>query len=248
MNQNRRATGRPVALVALAAVWWAMGPLGCGSTPLAPLADNSALNARLEASRVYSPGPREKRYVDQETGKTQVRRFGKAASDGSWTMTSGDSSVIEQEPKVGVAIQVLTFEPLSDGGVGLRSAIDYGENAITTYTPPLELMPKVLEAAGFSSKSDVRLTWASKPDEERSTGTAELTLNIVKATGQGETSRVTLSQVLKISLPPADVTEEEVREVGPRGIVSEQERRRVQVGFLTIQNEKHEYTLQGETE
>lgn len=221
---------------------------GCASAPLAPSADPSAMGASVEASKVYAPGPREKRYVDARSGKTQVRRFGKAAADGSWTMTSADASVIDKEPKVGVAIQVLTFEPLSDGGVGLRDVIDYGENAITTYTPPLVLMPKVLGPEGWETSSRVRLTWASRPDEERSTGDAKLSLKIISATGQGDERRVRLSQVLKISLPPADVTEEELREVGPKGIVSEQERRRVEVGFLTIQNESHDYTLQNETE
>ena len=236
-----RRTGVVVIAVACAVLG------GCSSTPLAPPADNSALGASLEASRLYRPGPLEKRYLDKVSGKVQVRRFSAAAGDGSWTMTSADASLIDQTPKVGLAIQVLTFEPLSDGGVGLRDVVDYGENAITTYTPPLELMPKVLGTDGFSTKSSVKLTWADKPQEERSTGDASLELKIVRSAGASDAQRVTLSQVLKISLPPADVTEEEVREVGPQGIVSEQERRRVQVGFLTIQNEKHEYDLQGES-
>ncbi|MFA6045769.1 MAG: hypothetical protein WC718_12365 [Phycisphaerales bacterium] len=217
---------------------------GCASPPLAPPSDQSATSVTVPASQVYFPGQRDKRYKDTKGGKVQVRRFTDAASDGSWTMTSADSAVIDQKPEVGVAIQVLTFVPLDDGGVGLSKVIDYGENAITTYTPPLELMPKVLGPDGWKTETDVKLTYADQPEVERSTGKASLELKIIKSEGSGKALRVTISSLLKIGLSPADVTEEEVRQVGPTGIVREHERRVVKVGFLTIERVEHQFELQ----
>lgn len=228
-----------VLLISLAGV---LG--GCGTAPLAPEADPSAMRVSVPASRVYFPGARDKRYKDTRSGKVQVRRLTDAASDGSWTMTSADASIIDSSPKVGVAMQVLKFVPLNDGGVGLREVIDFAENAITTYTPPLELMPRVLGPAGWKTRSAVKLTYADQPEIERSTGEASLELRIIKSEGAEGTQMVTISSLLKISLSPANVTEEEVRVVGPKGIVSEHERRVVKVGFLTIENSEHQFEWQ----
>lgn len=217
---------------------------GCASPLLAPAADLSAMSVTVPASQVYSPGTREKRYKETKTGRVQVRRLTDAGSDGSWTMTSADASVIDSRPEAGVAIQVLTFVPLDGGGVGLRTVIDYGENAVTTYTPPLALMPKMLGREGWKTESNVRLTYADRPGVDRSSGKASLELKIIKAEGSGKALRVTISSLLKIGLSPAHVTEEEVRVVGAKGIESEHERRIVKVGFLTIESTEHQFEWQ----
>lgn len=238
LRRNRLAllTALPMATIGLVG--------GCSSPPLAPNADPAAISVSVPAKQVYFPGKRDKRYLDTKSQKIQVRRFTDAAADGSWTMTSGDAKLIDSTPEVGLALQVLTFVPLEDGGVGLRAVIDYSENALTTYTPPLVLMPNTLGPGGWTTQSDVRLTYANNPDEERSTGKASLELKIIKAAGAGKDQLVTISSLLKISLSPANVTEEEVRDVGPDGIVREHERRVVKVGFLTIERVEHLFELQ----
>jgi hypothetical protein len=200
-----------------------------------------ATSGRLEAKHVFRRGAPE-RVVQSPDGKLfQLRRTEAADSGGVWTLhllrpaaTPAASGAREGK--------VLKFSPHEGGAVSLASLEDFEKKTVTTFDPPLVLMPAVMGAGQVhTATASLVVREHRRPEAAGQAGSASVTTQLI-APGPG---LVGVECIMRFEIAAAKVEQGRAyvfAEADFAGLpVREDEWLTVKVGMLTISRNKFEW-------